>query len=160
MADLLPVRVEGLEEVTGKLRAAPTNVKQAVRRAIEESAVQVTARAKDKLTDDVLNVRTGRLRRSVHYVMSGSDDAPQASVGTNVEYAGIHEFGGQTKAHVIEAINAKVLAFQKDGRTIFATRVDHPGSRMPERSYLRSSLGELSGQIRENIDNAVGAALP
>lgn len=160
MADLLPVRVEGLEDVVGKFRAAPSNVKQAVRRAIEESAVQVTARAKDKLTDDVLNVRTGRLRRSVHYVMSGSDDAPQAAIGTNVEYAGIHEFGGQTRAHAIEALNAKALMFQKDGRTIFATRVDHPGSRIPERSYLRSSLGELFGQIRANIDNAVGAAIP
>lgn len=160
MADLLPVRVEGLEDTVGKLRAAPTNVKQAVRRAIEVSAVQVTARAKAKLNDDVLNVRTGRLIRSVHYVMGGSEDAPQAAIGTNVEYAGIHEFGGQTKAHVIEALNAKALMFQKDGRTIFATRVDHPGSRMPERSFLRSALGELSSQIKALIDNAVGAALP
>lgn len=160
MADLLPVKVEGVEDVSAKLAGAPPKVKQAVRRAIEESAIRVTAGAKAKLTDDVLRVRTGRLRRSVHYVMGGSDDAPQAAIGTNLEYAGIHEFGGQTRAHVIEALNAKALMFQVGGQVVFAKRVNHPGSKIPERSYLRSTLGEQSSEIKARIDEAVGGALP
>lgn len=156
-----PIKVEGAEAVRARLLLAPNNVREAVRRAVEQSAAAVTAGAKSKVSDDVLRVRTGKLRRSLHYVMGGGIDTPSAVIGTNVEYAGIHEFGGKTKAHVIEAVNAKVLAFKTaSGATAFATRVQHPGSRMPERSYLRSTLGEQESAIKMRIDAAVGKAIP
>jgi phage gpG-like protein len=160
MADPLPIRVEGVEAVMGRLLLASKAVRDAVFRAVETSGAKVTARAKGKLSDDVLHVRTGRLRRSVHYVMTGSEAVPTAIVGTNVEYARIHEFGGQTAAHVIEAVNARVLAWESGGQMRFAARVNHPGSRMPERSFLRSALADEAAGIRERIDEAVRGALP
>jgi phage gpG-like protein len=157
----LPIRVEGVDEVVGRLLLAPKAVRDAVFRAVERSAAAVTARAKAKLSDDVLHVRTGRLRRSVHYAMTGTEATPTAAIGTDVEYAAIHEFGGQTKSHVIEAVNARVLAWPgADGQMHFAASVNHPGSRMPERSFLRSALADEAAAIRERINEAVKGALP
>jgi phage gpG-like protein len=158
--DAFPIRVVGADAVADTLRAAPAKIQAAVRRAVEESAARVLSAAKAKVSDDVLHVKTGRLRRSLHYVLGGTDTAPSAAIGTNVEYAAIHEFGGQTKAHVIEALNAKVLAFEKGGVTVFATRVNHPGSRMPQRSFLRSALAREASGIKQRIEAAVGGALP
>jgi phage gpG-like protein len=156
-----PVRVEGADEVAARLLLAPAKVRAAVRRAVEASAAAVTARSKAKLSDDVLHVRTGRLRRSVHYAMIGSDDLPAAVIGTNVEYARIHEYGGTTRAHVIEAINARFLAFRgSDGDMVFRARVLHPGSKMPERSFLRSALGEEEAAIKDRIYRAVEGSIP
>ena len=51
----------------------------------------------------------------------------EIAVGTNVEYAGDVEFG--TKPHVIEAKNGKSLSFKKDGKNVFAKKVNHPGTK-------------------------------
>ena len=42
---------------------------------------------------------------------------------------------------------AQALAFVAGGALRFARKVEHPGSMIPERSYLRSSLDEMSGEI-------------
>lgn len=161
MADPFPIKVEGADEVIAKLLLAPEKVRKAVLRAVERSAAAVTARAKAKLSDDVLHVRSGRLRRSVHYAMTGTEDLPAAVIGTNVEYAAIHEFGGQTRAHPIEAVNAKVLAFHgANGEMVFRARVQHPGSRIPQRSFLRAALGEEADAIAQRIHDAVQGAIP
>ena len=75
--------------------------------------------------------------------------ASRASVGSNgdVKYAAIQEYGGKTAAHEILPAKAQALAFVADGAPRFARKVDHPGSLIPERSYLRSSLDEMSGEI-------------
>jgi phage gpG-like protein len=159
--EAFPIRVVGADAVAEALRAAPAKIQAAVRRAVEESAARVLSAAKAKVSDEVLHVKTGRLRRSLHYVLGGTDTAPSAAIGTNVEYAAIHEFGGQTKAHVIEALNAKVLSFRNaSGDPVFATRVNHPGSRMPQRSFLRSALAQEASGIKQRIAAAVGGALP
>lgn len=161
MADVLPIRVEGTDQVAARLARASSEVKDRVRQAIAESAARVTAIAKDKLSDDVLHVRTGRLRRSIHFQVGGTPEAPSAAVGTNVEYAAIHEFGGQTKAHIIEAQRGKVLAFKgASGEMVFRAMVRHPGSRIPERSFLRSALAQEADAIRERIAAAVRESLP
>src|SRR6185295_20097515 len=67
------------------------------------------------LTWKVLHVRTGRLRQSVH--RSHQTGTLTATIGTNVVYARIHEFGGRTKPHKIEAKNAKALGpFVRQGQ--------------------------------------------
>jgi len=55
-----------------------------------------------------------------------------AQVGSNKEYAGIQQHGGQTKPHTIKARNKKALAF--GGRVV--KQVRHPGSTIPARPYF------------------------
>ena len=56
--------------------------------------------------------------------------------GDGVNYALWHHEG--TRPHVIRPRNARVLRFQVGGATVFATRVNHPGTR-PNR-YLTDAL--------------------
>lgn len=71
-------------------------------------------------TMDGLRSISGRLRDSYRAsapVISG--EAITSDFGSNVEYAGIQEFGGQTKAHDIVARNGKALAFSPGSGKFF-----------------------------------------
>lgn len=77
---------------------------------------------------------SGRLASSI----IPSNDSTSATVGTNVIYAAIQNFGGETKPHVIVPRNARALRFGG----IFAKRVNHPGSKIPARPFLTITDGD------------------
>jgi len=81
-----------------------------------------------------------------------------ARIGSDAPYAAIHEYGGTTRAHLIEAKNAQSLAFLVGGKRVFAKRVFHPGSHVPERSFLRSALAEFAPEISAELAEAAGEA--
>jgi hypothetical protein len=54
---------------------------------------------------------------------------------------------------------AKALAFMLGGKQVFAARVNLPAVTMPERSYLRASLAEMGGEIREGLSETVADTL-
>jgi phage gpG-like protein len=131
-----------------------------ISKAVATLSIQLSAYVKDKkLSGQVLRVRTGTLRRSITHRIGGNQEKIEGVVGTNLIYAGIHEFGGKTKPHVIEAKKAQALHFTRNGKSVFAKRVFHTGSTMPERSYLRSSLHEMAPTIKQTLNAAVGKAL-
>lgn len=73
---------------------------------------------------------TGNLRNSIQAV----SDKDTAQVGTNVAYAAIHQFGGQTKPHkILPKAPKKALMF---GGRVYKS-VSHPGSLIPPRPFLR-----------------------
>ena len=103
----------------------------------------------DKLSGQVLAARSGALRDSIEAEVAADGDsivATIASVG-DLKYAAIQEYGGRTAAHEILPVKGKVLAFLAGGAMRFATRVEHPGSTIPERSYLRATLDEQADAI-------------
>ena len=51
------------------------------------------------------------------------------------------------RLHEILPVKAEALAFVIGGAQVFARRVEHPGSLIPERSYLRSSLDDMRDEI-------------
>lgn len=77
---------------------------------------------------------SGRLASSI----TPSHDATSATVGTNVIYAAIQNFGGQTSPHTIVPRNGKALRFGG----VFAKRVNHPGSKIPARPFLTITAGD------------------
>ena len=103
----------------------------------------------EKLSGQVLSARSGALRDSIGAKVTNDSEAIVASVGSfgDVRYAAIQEYGGKTAAHEILPSKGNVLAFFAGGAMRFARRVEHPGSVIPERSFLRSSLGEMSAEI-------------
>jgi HK97 gp10 family phage protein len=148
--------IEGTAGVISRLDQVPGKVAAALRRAVEAEAIKLTAYVKEqKLSGQVLNMQTGTLQRSIDYQLQDDGDRIAASVGTNLIYAAIHEYGGTTRTHVIEARNVKALAFQMSGQDVFCKRVNHPGSHMPERSFLRSALSENADSIKAAIVQAV-----
>lgn len=89
---------------------------------------------------------SGQLAASIE---PGSDST-SAWVGTNKVYAAIHQFGGQTRPHVILPRNKKALAF--GGRVV--KKVNHPGSKIPARPFL-----SLTPEDENNVINKVWAYL-
>ena len=121
-------------------------------------AIKLQVLVKLKLSGEVLNVRSGALRRSIGYSVVPTPAGPTASVfSRGVPYAAIHEFGGTTKPHLIEAKNAQALRFYSNrwAMMIYRKSVNHPGSVIPERSYLRSALREMEPEIRRELLRAL-----
>lgn len=95
---------------------------------------------------------SGRLAASI--VPSSSADT--AAVGTNVKYAAIHQFGGQTRPHRIVARNAKALKFGNR----FARSVNHPGSKIPARPFLvlaPEDEDEIEQTVSDYLRGVIGA---
>ncbi|MGH6823744.1 MAG: hypothetical protein ACREC4_09705 [Methylocella sp.] len=118
------------------------------------------ARIQQKLSGEVLESRSGALAASV--ISSIENDGSSTSVSissTGVPYAAIQEFGGKTAAHDIVAVKAKALSFSIGGGQMFAKSVHHPGSTIPARSYLGSSLAEMRDEIGSGFKQAVLEAL-
>lgn len=94
--------------------------------------------------------RSGGLASSIQQQF----DQAQAVVGTNKIYAAIHQFGGKTRAHVIRAKNKRALSFGG----IVVRSVNHPGSDIPARPFLRLTPGDLR-DIMETSRNHYARAL-
>ena len=93
------------------------------------------ARPETKKDPRILTGATSTLRNTI--VPQATDT--QASWGTNVVYALIHQLGGKTRPHEIRARRAKTLAFAFSGAggdPVFRRLVHHPGSDIPARPFL------------------------
>lgn len=156
---MLKIEMRGTKEAIAELRGLSAKVKAALQKALKRAAVLVESEAKRIIyrgRPDHLIGRSGRLRQSItHEVMDTS-----AAVGTNVVYARIHEEGGTTSPHVIRPVNAQALAFQVGGNTVFAAFVNHPGSQIPARPYLKPALDSQEDTIRDLMEDAVEKVLP
>ena len=143
----------GDRELIARLGAMPAGLRTGIARAVTRLGFQLERLVKQKLSGQVLHVRTGVLRSSVNTRVQESAAAVTATVGTNVKYARYHEFG-VPHSWEIRPKSARALAFQVGGQTIFAMGVTHPP--LPERSFLRSALREMQPAIKAGLSAAVG----
>ncbi len=147
---MFALELDGLKEADARLTAYPAALTAALSAKAAELAAALADMVKnDKLSGAVLNTRSGALRDSIAASVSTDADGVLASVGSegDVKYAAIQEYGGKTSAHEILPVKAEALAFVIGGAQVFARRVEHPGSLIPERSYLRSSLDDMRDEI-------------
>ncbi len=147
--DALATRLEAMPE---KLAAALGQ--EAVRLGDELRAVVLR-----NLSGGVLQQRSGRLAGSIGVSVQQNGAAVSATLGTDVPYAAIHEYGGVIPAHEILPQSARALAFPWQGRERFFKRVELPSVQMPERSFLRSALAEMEPEIRAAMAAAVSRAV-
>jgi phage gpG-like protein len=167
---MIRVEMRGDAEIIARLNAFPTSLRAILRRRVWALTLKLQARVQGKLSGKVLNVVTGALRRSIQSDVKETSGAVRGRVFStgDVKYAAIHEFGGRTKAHIILPKKALALRFAMGGaptgplgpHMVFAKAVNHPGSRMPERSFMRSSLADMREEIvRELTQGVVEAAM-
>lgn len=127
-----------------------------LRRTVERETIALQAHVVEgKLSGQVLHVRSGTLRRSITYTVRDDEDGIVGTVGTNLEYAPIHEYGGTIHVPEIRPRKAKALHFYVGGASVFAMRARAHDVRMPQRSFLRSALADR----REAFLAAVRAAI-
>jgi len=130
----LDIHVNGLDRVQTYLASLNGKLTQAFTRGMYSAALLVERRAKEKLSGEVLHVRTGRLWSSVTSSVSETMGGEmEGRVGSNVVYARIHELGGVT------------------GR--------HHATTIPARPYLRPSAEEQIPEIRDVLGREIAAAI-
>jgi phage gpG-like protein len=146
---MFALEVRGLDETSARFDAYPAALQAALGAKATELAAALTDLVKNKLSGAVLNTGSGALRDSIAASVTADADGVLASVGSegDVKYAAIQEYGGKTSAHEILPVKGDVLAFVASDGQHFARRIEHPGSVIPERSYLRSSLEDMKDEI-------------
>lgn len=144
------IEVVGLKDLERKLKAMGGAASDALEVAVQAGGLIVQNDAKKRAP-----YLTGTLRRSIHMeTIEKTRDKVVVSVGTNVIYAAIQEFGG-----IIKAKKAPFLVFRsKSGRLVRTKSVY-----IPPRPYLRPAkeenmtkiLHEIRDVLREVILGAV-----
>ena len=154
---MLTVELIGDTALIARLKAMPNAINDGLARTITRLGLELQRKVKsEKLSGQVLKVRTGVLRESINLRVDRTSTAITASVGTNVKYGRFQEFGVDHSWQILPK-SARVLAFEIGGKTIFARSVTHPP--LPERSFLRSALREMTPRIEAEMRAAVGEAV-
>jgi phage gpG-like protein len=159
---MLSVKITGTDSVAKRFEAMPAKVRAALLLKVYSLTLRLEAHVKnDKLSGQVLKTQSGRLKRSIQSLVV---DTPLLITGKvyssgDVPYAAIHEYGGRTPPHVIEPVKGKALAFMMGGKQVFFRKVNHPGSVMPQRSFMRSSVNDMRTVIIDEMTRAVREAV-
>lgn len=149
-----------IDQATLRLTSMPERVRAALRSVILKDGPVLARRVRQKLSGEVLHIRSGRLINSIYARMVENPKELYGEVGSQgVPYARIHELGGRTRPHMIYPRNAMALRFMIGDRVIFAKSVNHPGSVIPQRSYLASSLEEMRDQLISDMTTSVRNAV-
>lgn len=136
---------------------APARVQEALEAKWGTLVEDIVVEIRDvKLNGTVLNRVSGKLAGSVRVdakVVYGSKlRFVVRAGGPGVPYAAAHEYGVKTAAHDIFPVKKKALAFfNSSGEWTVRSMVHHPGSLIPERSYMRSTMEEFRPRIREAV---------
>lgn len=152
------VQIEGAERAQQALDTVRGRITAGVREAITRAAIDLTRWVKErKLSDQVLRVQTGRLRRSVTHRVETDGDRTEGFVGTNVGYGRVHEFGFKGK------VNVRAHARNIKGQKI-AVRAHPRNLDISARPFLRPSLQErwpvYERWIAKATKDAVDASRP
>jgi len=147
--------------VIAKLENARMAVQGEMRKTIERLAIQLTGKIKsEKLSGQVLNVRTGTLRRSISYQIQQTGTDTIAKIGTNVKYAAAHEYGFNGTASVRNHVRNITQAFGKQINPVMVqVKAHNRKMNIKENSFARSALNEMQKDIENEIISTVNNIL-
>jgi len=149
-----------VEVNTGMVEASfarmPDAVRASLTKAMQEGAMRLTRRAKEKVSGPVLKNRTGTLRRKISPFFRPGDDKMVAGTGIKLSYAARHEYGftgtetvraharriSQVYGRPITPVTVQVATFSRRANT-------------PARSFLRSSLREEAAGLIVDMRTAL-----
>jgi phage gpG-like protein len=158
--------LENDRELIYQLQGTPAAMQHAIEKAVKRLANMLLRHVKeDKLSGQVLNVSKhgGRLRRSINDRVEPTATGAYGIVGTNVEYAHVHEYGFKGTVSVREYVRrikkqATVRGRLRQIKSETTVRAHTRHMNMPERSFLRSALADKRAQIEDEIRKAVERA--
>jgi phage gpG-like protein len=150
--------------VQARLAALPEKARRAIADVMKQQWFRIQSEVvRGKLSGDPLHRRTGVLASSIN--VGGADSATEfvedatsimARIGTNVRYAAIHEDGGtvQIPAHIRHI--TQVFGHPVAGRDV---EVRAHTAVFPQRSFLRSTLREMTPTVLAAIEAALSKTL-
>jgi len=157
----MTITVKGDREVAIKLDELGVRASLQLVKATSKLALKLQRRVmREKLTGQVLKVRTGTLRRSIDQVVVQNAGSVTGIVSTNVEYAAAHEYGLKKQLTVKEHLRTIKQAW---GKSIAPKQIqvrEHTRTaNLPERSFVRSALQDMSPEIVAELQQAVAGEL-
>ena len=150
----LTLEVLNLDSWNQRLDNLTPRMRQALRIGIDRSTTLLLSYVKlAKLSGQVLNRRTGTLSRSINRRVVDTPEGVEGTVGTNVEYARIHEFGGTVtiKAHMARMTQV----FGRKLASPIQVFVQAHAATYPQRSFLRSAYDDKKADIKAEMQMAV-----
>ena len=160
----MPIQIEitgqeKLKEVINSVSSANGRLKSAIGSAANSFANDVLRNIKEKYLSgprpEKLGVKSEMLRARTIYSIDQSGNNIQIKWGNNLPYGRIHEYGGRTSAHTILPKRKDILSFIVNGKRVYTKRVNHPGSVIRKRPYLRPGLEDLLPEFRQKISDMV-----
>jgi|GEM_PF-1881729 len=164
--------IVGKAELIAKFRRMEEAVRgQALANTLMSGLVVIGNAAKRKVKSQGL-IKTRTLIRSIHEeIISQSGDRAEGQIGTNLEYAAIHEFGGVVKPKTSKYLAIPVGSYTGSPRTHADLKlrktvkgnlvmVDASGKvqyvlkksvEIPARPYMRPAFDEKQGKAQETM---------
>lgn len=156
MTTPLPKNIKPIGRGPADLGIHSKAMQAGVRVAITKLTIKLQGMVKsEKLSGQVLNVRTGNLRRSINQRVEDDPTlGPVGTVGTNERYAPPHELGFRGEAQIREHLRTVKEAW---GRTLsepvtVQVRSHTRQMNLPARSFLRSALDDLRPEVQPTIE--------
>lgn len=160
---MISIQIHGDRELIARLDALPEKMRKALagKTRILAQALQDHV-TEQKLSGQVLNIVTGKLTRSIDNRVEESGTAVKGFVFSSgdVKYAARHEFGFDGPEEVSAHTRTIKQAFGRalsEPKTI-AIRAFARQAHTPERSFMRSSLADMRGEIVEGLTQAIKEA--
>jgi phage gpG-like protein len=151
---MLTVEVDS-RQIMARLSYMPDKLRASFLKKTYALAEKLKSKVQQNLTNKLLQIRTGKLVRSIFQQVTNSTNEVSGRVySSGLPYARIQEFGGQTKAHIIEAKNGKALMFNMGGKQVFFKRVHHPGSNIKGAHYMGQAFEAMKPEIEDGYRQA------
>jgi phage gpG-like protein len=145
------VNPDSVRNVLNKVEGATARVEEKVQGTMTRLMVELRSRVTQKLSGQVLKIRTGNLIRSVNNSVTRilGVIAGFVRAGREAPYGKIHEYGGTFSV-------AEYLRQLKSGKQAIVRA--HTVT-FPQRSFMRTSLFEMQSQIISEVSTAVTEGL-
>lgn len=158
---MITASLVGDEQALERLRALPEAVNSRLLRALAQLGIELQRDVQqDKLSGQVLRSRTGSLKSSIDFRVDQSGSAITASVFSDSRYAGAQEYGFAGTVSVRASLRRIREAFGRPiaEKTISVRAYDRRLD-LPERSFLRSALDDMTPAIRDEVETALAEAV-
>lgn len=144
----------GGEEVVAKFNAMSPAIANSLQKTVGRLTLELLREVKgNKLSGQALNVKTGRLRRSINQRVEANGSKVAGYVGTNVQYAAYQEYGFKGSQNVRAHLRMMTQAFGKTIKNPHKVMVSAHSRQVNhlDHSFLRSALNDMTDQIQSSM---------
>jgi phage gpG-like protein len=161
---MITITLIGETQLLARIDGIPAAVASVIRAKVQALRLKLEALVKKKLSGQVLNVRSGALRRSIASKVEAVARAIYGIVFSSgdVKYARIHELGGLIKhpggtaymTNYAGGVGNTKWVSNASPLAAHLPRTKPHDIPMPKRSYLRSSLKDMAVEISTGLKEA------
>jgi hypothetical protein len=151
----------GDEQLLERLRGISDAVNSGLARCITQLGIDLQRNVQqDKLSGQVLKSRTGTLKSSIDSRVDQNARGATTDIFTALRYGAAQEYGFTGTVSVGASLRRIREAFGRPiaEKTISVRAYDRRMA-LPERSFLRSALDDMTPAIREAVDAALAEAV-